>query len=194
MTIENNVYSIGASGGLLKRERNITAPKTSFADILNSRADKPGKPAGISFKRSDPITARINSIEERPSCLICGMTISSEGTCLCAYPTVIYNYGKVSLKHNPSAETKGADTSGRSDKPETIPKIDLSQISGNNKASRELEKIKLRRRCLTCGAPVSDGGSCLCDTLNIDKDSAPQSIKGTSGALPMVPFSAVGAR
>ena len=192
MTIENSIDSIGASVSLSRPAQIRKESVTSFADILNARANTANNTSGTSFRRFDPIAARqANAVDERPSCLICGMTISSEGTCLCAYPTVIFNFGKVELKHNPSAEAKGADISESRIKLRQSQRIDVSQISENNKAFRELQKIKLRRRCLTCGAPVSDDGSCMCDSLNDNKISAPQGIKNPETALPTVPFSGV---
>lgn len=167
MTVGSVIDLIGACGGLTKpvsRETEQTAP---FTDILRRLAETVEKAEGTPFKASRSLKIpQMKIIEKRPSCIICGMTISSEGTCMCAYPTVISNRGGVSLNHNSSAQTENSGSVGESKKP---------QISETGDTTRDTEKVKLRRRCLICGSAVSDSGSCMCDTEK-KADKAPQPV------------------
>ena len=165
MTVENIINSVGISDSLTKPisgERGQSAP---FADALK-RIEK-----GIEDVENKPFRAsrylkipQMTVIEKRPSCILCGMTISSEGTCLCAYPTVISNHGGISLNHKSTAQAENSVSAGESQIPQIC----------ENREAQDTEKVKLRRRCLICGSAVSDSGSCMCDTeKKADKTSKP---------------------
>lgn len=136
-----------------------------FSELLENRKKAEETVGNNCFKRYESsIFVRKRVIEQRPSCIICGMTISSEGTCLCEYPTVINFHGTVNLKRNGTSQTECSETS-------KIPAENKEiQVLGDNTTEQDTEKIKLRHRCLICGK-VSDDGSCMCDFLNRDKNS-----------------------
>lgn len=153
MTVENITNLSGGFNNLTKPIIGEKEQSDVFADVLE-RIEK-----GIETAESKPFKMSrdlnlppLKIIEKRPSCIICGMTISSEGTCLCAYPTVISNRGGISLNHNAPAQTEISESGKKSQIP---------QIS-ENRETRDTEKVKLRRRCLICGSAVSDDGTCMC--------------------------------
>lgn len=141
---------------LSSRQGNSDNSKTGFAEILSDRANPQSTTQSIPRKISDNLQIpRGRVIEQRPCCIICGLTISDEGTCLCEYPTVIDNCG-ISLKHNTSAV-------GSSGQPKTVAADKTQQISNN--LSNGTKKIKLRHKCPLCGA-VTDNGNCGCSLKN----------------------------
>ncbi|MCH5203800.1 MAG: hypothetical protein J1F03_03575 [Oscillospiraceae bacterium] len=163
MTIEGiSEARISANRILSPRQSN---PNTDFADILSERASLQSTTRNIPQRLSDNLRIpRGRVVEQRPCCIICGLTISDEGTCLCEYPTVINNCG-ISLKHNPSAE-------GSSGQPKTVAANKTQQISDN--LSNDAKKIKLRHKCPLCGA-VTDNGNCGCG--NLKSDSGDNSVR-----------------
>lgn len=166
MNVESVINLVWDSGSLAKPISGKTEQTKSFTDILQRISESVEMSESTPFKASRYLKIPpMKIIEKPPSCIICGMTISSEGTCMCAYPTVISNRGGVSLNHNSSAQTENSGSVGESKKP---------QISETGDTTRDTEKVKLRRRCLICGSAVSDSGSCMCDTeKKDDKTSQP---------------------
>lgn len=168
MTVENIINSVGVSDSLTKPIIGKKEQSESFADVLE-RIEK-----GIEEAESVPFRAsrylpfpKMAIVEKRPSCIICGMTISSEGTCMCSYPTVISRHGGVSLNHNTSAQIESSESAGKGK---------ITQISETGEP-QNTEKVKLRRRCLMCGSAVSDDGTCMCDTEKKDDKTSQTAVK-----------------
>lgn len=172
MTIVQVTKAIGVVGKLTNQEQN-KARDISFAEILSSREKTRNTIENSQIRSSERLGClRTRVIEQRPVCILCGMTISSEGTCLCEYPTVINNHSRVSLNYNDSSQSECSDVSDITDGNQDTQNFNDSVIS------RDTNKIKLRHRCLKCGT-VSDYGSCMCDTLKDDDTEAVQNIQDT---------------
>lgn len=165
MTVENIINSVGISDRLTKPISGESERSAVFADALKRIEKGVNEVESKPFKASRGLTFTKMIIDEKPpSCILCGMTISSEGTCLCAYPTVISNRGGISLNHKSSIQTESPKADGEGK---------ITQIS-EKRESRDTEKVKLRRRCLICGSAVSDSGTCMCDTeKKADRTSKP---------------------
>lgn len=161
MTIVHVTKAI-VGGGKITDQVQFKAKDVSFAEILSGREKTRNIIENSRFRSSDRLGClRTKVVEQRPVCILCGMTISSEGTCMCEYPTVINNHSGVSLNYNASAQTECSDISDITDGNQNMQNFNDSVIS------RDANKIKLRHRCLKCGT-VSDDGSCMCDALKDD--------------------------
>ena len=159
MTIESVLSALKVSENTVPVRQNNS--NSDFAELLSERASIQATTRNLPRKLSDNLQIpRGRVIEQRPRCMICGLTISDEGTCLCEYPTVINNCG-VNLKHNPSAKGSG--------QPKTVSATKTTKISDN--LSNDAKKIKLRHKCPLCGA-VTDDGNCGCGKLKSDPDKS----------------------
>lgn len=160
MTIESVLSALKVSDNTVPVRQNNS--NSDFADILSERASIQTTIQNLPRKLSDNLQIpRGRVIEQRPRCMICGLTISDEGTCLCEYPTVINNCG-VNLKHNSSAESSSVQQ-------KTAAANKTRKISDN--LSNDAKKIKLRHKCPLCGA-VTDDGNCGCGKLKSDSDKS----------------------
>lgn len=145
----------------------------SFADILSKHTNLQDAIKSMPLKLSDNLRVPRATVEQRPACMLCGMTISDEGTCLCEYPTVITKSG-TNLKHNAAA----ADISAQ---PEGAAVNKIQNISDNNQ-SHSTKDIKLRHKCPRCGT-VSDDGNCNCDNSKCDPISKSIKFKPTKQTI-----------
>lgn len=158
MIIEG-ILGVGKSAGSILSARQSNSD-TDFSDIMAERANSQSTVQSIPRKLSDNLQIpRGKVIEQRPCCIICGLTISDEGTCLCEYPTVINNCG-INLKHNSAA------AAGSSEQPKAVAADKVQHISDNS-LSQNTKKIKLRHKCPLCGA-VTDNGNCGCGNIKSD--------------------------
>lgn len=147
--------------GAGKTTRNLLpAPQsnsgTDFSDILSERSSLQDEIKRMPPKLSDSLRVPHAVVEKRPFCIICGQTISDEGTCLCEYPTVITKGGGINLKHNSAAAGVTAQS-------EAAVANKANNIIPDDSKPCGTEDIKLRHKCPICGT-VSDDGSCSCDT------------------------------
>lgn len=153
MTIENIFGTERTVRTLLPNRQNNS--DADFANILSERAALQSSIINNRFKLSDSLRVPHAIVEKRPACLICGMTISDEGTCLCEYPTVITD-GGIDLKRNSAAAGASAQTeTAAANKPQTVPNDSIPRDDAK-------DDIKLRHKCPACGA-VTDDGNCGCD-------------------------------
>ena len=168
MTIENIFGTERTVRDLLPNRQ--TDSSTSFADILSKSADLQSLLINNRFKLSDSLRVPHAIVEKRPACIICGMTISEEGTCLCEYPTVLMTSG-INLKRNAAAAGASAQPEAAAvDKPQTVPDDNIPRDTE--------EDIKLRHKCPICGT-VTDDGNCGCDASKknlISKSAKPKPI------------------
>lgn len=135
MTIVQVTNVIGVVGRLNDQEQN-KAEDISFAEILLSREKTRNTIENSRFSSSDRLGClRTRVVEQRPVCILCGMTISSEGTCMCEYPTVINNHSGVSLNYNASAQTECSDISENTDGNKDM------QIFNDSVMSRDTKKL-----------------------------------------------------
>lgn len=149
MNIQSILNSANTAGNFPQRTKEN---ENSFSEILSSR-EKTVNTANTMNARIDArsISFHSRAVEQRPACIVCGQTISSEGTCLCEYPTVINFHGSLNLKRTETPQTE-CDAS-------EIPAEYADFKAPDN--LQDTEKIKLRHRCPICGK-VTDDGNCMC--------------------------------
>lgn len=152
--IIGHISKTNGSVGNLAERISAKAGETVFSEILLNCGKNRSVVAGARSGGSERLAFyRTRVTEQRPTCIVCGFTISSEGTCMCEYPTVIDNRTGIRPNYNKSAQTK-------SDVPEITANQNIKISDGNTKT----EKIKLRHRCPVCGT-VSDD-VCMCSALS----------------------------